>query len=118
MLSMIKSENFIKNINIPSCRNCIYFKPHALNDYIELSKCQKFGDKDIISGKIDYDYADHCRKDDTKCGNEAKYFEKDENADIKYIYYAIIANVPIGVISVIIFLSVIIRIYDIVHTLL
>jgi len=116
---MINSENLIKNINIPSCKNCIHFKPYVNTDYYnELSKCQKFGKKDIISGKINYDYADNCRKDENKCGNEAKYFVKDDNVDIKYIYYAIIANLPIGIITILIFYSLIIPVYDALHNAL
>jgi hypothetical protein len=39
-----------------------------------LNICEKFGNKNIITDKITYDYADLCRQSDTKCGEEGKYF--------------------------------------------
>lgn len=51
------------------------------------NKCSKFGEKNIINGKIEYDIARDCRKDEEKCGNEGKYFEKDDFSQIKQYYY-------------------------------
>ena len=43
----------IKNMNVPSCRNCIYYKPQPLQPYISpYSKCEFFGSKDINSDII------------------------------------------------------------------
>jgi len=36
----------------------------------------KFGEKDLITGKITYNYADFCRRHDEECGKEGKYYEK------------------------------------------
>jgi hypothetical protein len=35
----------------------------------------KFGEKDVVNGKITYKYADMCRKYD-ECGVEGKFYEK------------------------------------------
>ena len=112
MFSLVHSEKFIKNIHIPSCKTCIHYKPQSYTaDYSTLSRCKKFGEKNIISYEITYDYSDFCRKDETKCGNLAKFYEKDENVDLTYLYYAIIANLPIGIITVLTFVSIITNIY-------
>jgi hypothetical protein len=70
------SDKIIKNINVPSCKNCIYYKPRMFDsDFTStLNICEKFGNKNIITDKITYDYADLCRQSDTKCGEEGKYF--------------------------------------------
>ena len=68
--SFINSKKFIKNINMIPCRNCIHYKPYSYSDYSTLSKCENFGEKNIISNEITYEYADHCRNDETKCGKE------------------------------------------------
>ena len=70
----------IYNVNTPSCRNCVHFKPYYASDFTSsLSKCIKFGTKNIITDKISYEYADMSRSDETKCGNEGKYFELEKN---------------------------------------
>jgi hypothetical protein len=61
-----------------------------------LSKCKKFGEKDIITDEITYDYADSCRKYENKCGNEGKYFEQDPDVDMKILKHTIVSNLPIS----------------------
>ena len=108
MFSLIHSEKIIKNMNIQSCKTCIHYKPYSYTgDYSSLSRCENFGEKSIITDEIKYDYAYSCREDEKKCGNLAKFYEKDENMELKYIYYAIIANLPIGIITVLTFVSII-----------
>jgi hypothetical protein len=76
LFSVVNCEKFIKNINIPSCRNCIHYKPEIYTDFDStLNKCEKFGEKNIINGEIRLDFADSCRNDETKCGHSGKYFE-------------------------------------------
>jgi len=112
MFSLVNSENFIKNINIPSCKTCIHYKPYSYKgDYSSLSRCNKFGEKDIISDELKYDYTYSCRNDESKCGHLGKFYEKDENMELKYIYYAILANLPIGIITILTFVSIIANIY-------
>ena len=97
------SEKIIKNIDIKSCINCIYYKPSIYNDLTSpLSKCEKFGNKDIITDKITYDYVDLCRKDETKCGINGKYFEEDKNLPIKKFKHTVVSNVPLYMLMIII----------------
>ena len=85
----------IKNINVPSCRNCIYYKPQLLHPYISsYSKCEFFGSKDINTDIISYDYSDLSRKDENKCGVEGKYFKQGEDIEMKIFLHDIINNNP------------------------
>jgi hypothetical protein len=89
-VNRIMRERIILGENLPECRNCIYFIPIQNNSsrnidetqkYI-FSKCNKFGEKNLINGAIDYSYASICRKYETKCGKEGKYFiHKEEYYD-------------------------------------
>ena len=75
------NSTFIINYNYPSCKNCIHFIPHLINNKIckEKSSCKLFGYKDIINDEISYEYAFICRNSDNFCGKEAKYFENNNN---------------------------------------
>ena len=90
-LHLVNSEKIIKNINIPSCRNCIHYKPDMYhNDFTSpYVRCEKFGVKDIITDKISYKFADYARNDDALCGKEGKYFEEEKNIDIKVLKHSI-----------------------------
>ena len=96
-LKKVNSERIIRNINTPSCKNCIHYEPNIYDYDINssLNKCNNFGSKDIITNKIDYDYANECRKDEMKCGIEAKYFEKEKNIELKMTKFKILKNFPI-----------------------
>jgi len=98
------SEKFIKNINVNPCRNCIYFKEHSISSF---SKCEKFGEKNIISNELTYDYADTCRKHESKCGIEGKYFEQDKdlNLKLKKIKFGILENSSNIIVFLITFLT-------------
>ena len=92
LLSMCNSNKINKNVNIPACKNCIYYKSDDGFFDSTTNKCEKFGEKNIVTNEIKYDYADLCRKDDSKCGKEAKYFEQEPNMFLKKIKYALIRN--------------------------
>lgn len=96
LLCFVNSEKIIKNININSCKNCVHFKPYLLDgDFTsKMSKCQNFGSKDIITNKITYDYADLCREDESKCGKEGKFFEKEENINLKILTHKLFTSSP------------------------
>jgi len=96
LFAIINSEKIIKNINIPSCRNCIHYKPsYYTTDFTaSYNKCDKFGDKDIITNKISYDYVDSCRRDEQKCGYDGKYFELEKNIELKIFTHQLISNMP------------------------
>jgi hypothetical protein len=107
---MKNSEKIIKNINIPSCRNCIYYKPETHYDFeSELNKCEKFGEKNIISNKILYDFANSCRNDELKCGKEGKHFQQEENIHEKIFKHSFNKNLPFLFIFSLPFISVAIR---------
>jgi len=80
----------IKNIDLPSCRNCKYYKPN-INTYFssDSGKCEYFGVKNIENNVIIYDYASFCREDTNKCGIEGKYFQEDENLYFKIFLHNI-----------------------------
>jgi len=85
----------IRNINVPSCRNCIYYKPQIFFEFSsQYSKCDFFGSKDINTNYISYDYANLVREDEKKCGIEGKYFEQGENIEMKIILHNFINNNP------------------------
>ena len=75
------SVKIIKNAENPSCCNCIHFIPYD-NDY-SLSKCKKFGDKNIITDEITNYYASNCRTNEEKCGLSGKYFELNSKINIQ-----------------------------------
>ena len=80
----IKNNNkpFIKYIDYPSCINCIHFIQHNHIEYeyqpydkdMSLSKCNKFGFKDVVSGKIKYELTRNCRHSNSMCELSGKYF--------------------------------------------
>jgi hypothetical protein len=78
----------IKNIDLPICKNCIYYKPPIFHSFTTpIAKCEYFGIKNIQTDEISYDYADLCRKDDDKCGVEGKYFKEEMNIDFKILLH-------------------------------
>lgn len=113
LFAIINSEKIIKNINIPSCRNCIHYKPsYYTTDYTaSYNRCDKFGDKDIITNKISYDFADMSRKDEKKCGYDGKYFEVEQNIELKIFTHQIISRIPSILAVSLIVLSIILNIY-------
>jgi len=82
--------------NIPSCKNCIHYRPSIFsNNYVStFSKCTYFGTKDIITENIEYDYVDICRNDETRCGQQGKYYVKDRYINTKLGIYTLINNTP------------------------
>jgi len=99
------SDKIIKNINVPACKNCIYYKPRMLDtDFTStFNICEKFGNKNIITDKITYDYADLCRRQDDKCGQEGKYFEKEPYIKLKIMKHWVISRMPLILFSLVIF---------------
>lgn len=111
LFAIVNSEKIIKNINIPSCKNCIHYKPsYYTKDFTEsYNKCDKFGIKNIISDKISYDYADLCRNDEKKCGFEGKYFEQEKNIELKIFTHQLISRIPSILLVSIFILSIIVK---------
>lgn len=78
LMSFIFKDPNIINGDLPTCSRCIHYRPDFLfflpvNNHF--GKCSKFGEKDIITGKINYIYADYIRNDENKCGINGRMFE-------------------------------------------
>jgi len=69
----------IHNINLPSCTDCIHFQKNYWN--IHESRCKYFGMKNVVTGKIKYEYADLCRRDNQSCGLQGKHFQNYRSDD-------------------------------------
>jgi hypothetical protein len=78
------------------CKDCIHF----IGDNRE---CRKFGDTNIITGKVTYNSARSVREDKNKCGEDAILFEKNNLKIITVPYYFFKDNshfmLPTGVLS-------------------
>jgi hypothetical protein len=92
MCCKINSDNKIKNINNPSCTNCIHFRPSP--PFNENGKCSMFGYKNLVTNEVNYNLASICREDKNKCGLEGKFYEelKSHNKIIRKITYFIKNN--------------------------
>lgn len=89
-------SKLIKNINLPSCRNCIHYSASFYNNDFSssLNKCTYFGTKNVQSDKVNYDYAENCRNDEEKCGLEGKYFEQNPYFIWTIIKHGLVSNLP------------------------
>ena len=68
----IPKNQFIKNIIAPICQDCVYIKTPLL---FGNKQCMKFGEKDLVTGKIKYSSVELCRKNENMCGANGRYFE-------------------------------------------
>jgi hypothetical protein len=88
ILPVVFSEKIIKNIDFPACKNCIHYNPNLIYGYSsEFSRCNNFGEKNIITNEIDYEYVKYCRSNELKCGKEGKYFVEDPNLNVKIVNF-------------------------------
>ena len=77
-------KNFIRNRELPICSNCLYFIQHSKNyppydttpSNKEYGRCNKFGEVNLITGDIEYDLAQNCRLNVSKCGNYGSEYTK------------------------------------------
>lgn len=70
-------------LSIPTkkiCRDCRHF---IGNDF----DCRKFGDTDLITGKVTYRSARSIREDKKKCGEDAIHFEENHYKIVTVPYY-------------------------------
>ena len=70
------------------CKDCKHFIGNDL-------ECRKFGDTDIITGKVTYEYARSMRRDEKKCGDNAIHFEENHFKIVTVPYYFLKDNWPI-----------------------
>lgn len=106
LLSPIRSYRLFSNSPtalIPTkkiCKDC----KHYIGDNIE---CRKFGDTNLITGKVTYDSARSVRENEKKCGENAIYFEENKFKIITVPYYFLKDNwmllIPTGLMSIYIF---------------
>lgn len=100
LLSLVNSNAkvIINNKNIPVCRNCIHYKPNSYSEFSStISKCNKFGDKDLKTDEIILNYVDNCRSDENKCGKEGKYFEVEPNLQRKIFLHNFLFSTPYAI---------------------
>lgn len=104
---ILMNNKFIKNIDYPPCKNCVFYKPSgSFADFASpYGKCEMFGDKNIVNDEITYEYADYCRKDINKCGKEGKYFEEDVNLPYKILVHKVTSTSYITVPIMILFFN-------------
>ena len=104
---MTMESKIIKNMNVPSCRNCIHYKPSLYSKFSSdyTSKCNYFGTKDIQTDEIFYDYTSSCRNDESKCGLNGIYFEKEPNIGFKIFLHNSIHYLPFSMYAVFIIAS-------------
>ena len=72
---LYRNQN-IKNSEILLCKNCFYFYPVSKEENIiyEKSLCFKYGNKNIVSGEVSYEFAHNIRQSESKCGLKGKNF--------------------------------------------
>ena len=92
-------QPIIKNFDIPSCKNCVFYRPYYLyGDFAsQFNKCEKFGEKNIVTDEIDYEFANSCRKNENQCGGEGKFFIEEPNIWTKIVMHKILSpySIPI-----------------------
>ena len=81
-LSVLYAYQII-NGNKPECKRCIYFEPSPspfapLKNRIEYGKCQYYGEKNLLDGTIQYEYASVARKY-KDCGENGTRYVQETN---------------------------------------
>jgi len=76
LLIMNKSQPIytnVKNLTKPVCSKCKHFEPSKVTG--APGKCTLYSDMDLVTGKVEYEYAAVARIDSNHCGPDGKYFE-------------------------------------------
>lgn len=74
----------IVNAKYPNCVNCVHYIPPDFEYSSKYyGKCKKYGEMNIITGEINHDFTEKCRKSDTMCGVEGKHFVEEPNVQMK-----------------------------------
>ena len=96
-----RPQPIIKNIDLPACKMCVFYRPdYFYGDFASpFNKCEKFGEKNIVTDEIDYEFANSCRKNENQCGGEGKFFIEETNISSKIILYKILA--PYSIIPIV-----------------
>ena len=102
--SCVTDNTIIFNKKFRKCKHCKHLN---INDH---DKCKKFGEYvstngkyDFVNGKYEHLFADVCRRDETKCGESAIFYEEmtKYESDAKNLEW-LIDNVvmPIGIFGI------------------
>lgn len=67
------------------CRDCVHF----IGDERE---CRKFGDTNLVTGKVTYDSARSVRENEKKCAENAIHFEENHFKIVTVPYYFLKGN--------------------------
>uniref|UniRef100_A0A6C0LAP9 Uncharacterized protein n=1 Tax=viral metagenome TaxID=1070528 RepID=A0A6C0LAP9_9ZZZZ len=86
LLILISNTESTRIVPRKLCKDCKYFIAHK-------KECALFGDTDLVNGKHDYNYAKNARNNENKCGEEAKFFEENNNKIMTVPYYFILNTV-------------------------
>lgn len=75
--------SYIKNTDVPVCVNCVHFIEDESNypydpppNNSRYGKCKTFGQNNLVTGELEYEYASTCRILESQCGLEGKHFTK------------------------------------------
>jgi hypothetical protein len=66
-------NQFIRNANKYNCFECAHYKPSLLGG--DISRCSRFGEKNVVDGRIRYEWASVARIDNKMCGEHGRYFD-------------------------------------------
>jgi len=81
----------IKNEIYPVCMNCKFYRPEGKYGWnSKYGTCQKFGQKNVVTGIVKNDDAIDCRDNAEKCGIEGRLFEPEDFGDkvAKRVYFS------------------------------
>lgn len=73
---------FIKDIELPVCKDCKFFIPFENQEQYTLGRCMLFGKKNLVSGEITYEFADVCRISSNKCGHNGTLYKHAEASSL------------------------------------
>jgi hypothetical protein len=66
----------VNNLTKPVCAKCKHFEKS--NFGITSGRCTLYADMDLVTGKVEFEYAAVARIDSNHCGPDGKYFELKE----------------------------------------
>jgi hypothetical protein len=77
------SSSVMINTVLPSCSNCVHFvkytniyayDPIPIDKHLEQGKCNKFGELNLITGSVKYEFARQARENSDQCGRLGTHF--------------------------------------------
>lgn len=71
-IAIVTKAKFIRNMRLPVCYECSYF----IQGTQKTGKCSKFGEKNVVSGKIAYVNAEEARTVENMCSQRGIHFEQ------------------------------------------